>query len=199
MLEDPPIERPSVVVLAGGEGSRIGGAKPFRLLGGRRLIDRALDLARSYGSPVAVAARDPDALGQIGFEVIRDGEAEGPVGGLIAGLRFAREKAAALLLIPVDAPFLPADLVLRLAGSIGGNRCAVASSGGQLHPVCSLWRVDALGAITAYLATGRRSLHGFADWVGYSTAEWTGGPQDRFFNLNTPSDLNEAERRLTAR
>jgi molybdopterin-guanine dinucleotide biosynthesis protein A len=36
----------SVVVLAGGEGRRIGGAKPLRLLAGERLVDRALHQAR---------------------------------------------------------------------------------------------------------------------------------------------------------
>ncbi|WP_138141283.1 NTP transferase domain-containing protein [Brevundimonas vancanneytii] len=44
-----------VVILAGGEGRRMGGRKPERLLAGRPLIAHAVDQARKWGDPVAVA------------------------------------------------------------------------------------------------------------------------------------------------
>ena len=47
-----------VVVLAGGEGRRIGGGKPGLMLGGVSLLDRALALAAGYGRPVAIAVRE---------------------------------------------------------------------------------------------------------------------------------------------
>ena len=46
-----------IVILAGGEGRRIGGGKPQRLLGGETLLDRALRRARSWSDEVLVAAR----------------------------------------------------------------------------------------------------------------------------------------------
>jgi molybdopterin-guanine dinucleotide biosynthesis protein A len=46
-----------IVILAGGEGRRIGGGKPQRMLGGETLLDRALGRARSWSDEVLVAAR----------------------------------------------------------------------------------------------------------------------------------------------
>jgi molybdenum cofactor guanylyltransferase len=72
----------------------------------------------------------------------------------------------------------------------------VASSGGHLHPVCGLWRVSALDAVPAYLASGRRSLRGFAEAAGFTAVDWPIEPLDPFFNINTPEDLAAAERLL---
>lgn len=48
-----------VVVLAGGEGRRIGGGKPQRQLAGQTLLARALALAGSWSAHVAIAVRHP--------------------------------------------------------------------------------------------------------------------------------------------
>jgi molybdopterin-guanine dinucleotide biosynthesis protein A len=185
----------AVTVLAGGDGSRIGGLKPLRLLAGRRLIDHALDLARSYSSKVAVSVRNHEQLEGIDAVLIEDDPVEGPIGGVIAGSRFARATASPLLLLmPVDTPFLPRDFAERLKEAIGPHGCAIACSGGKLHPACSLWRVECVEKLSDYLATGRRSLGGLAAWMGFAAVEWSAGNVDPFFNINTPDDLTEAEK-----
>lgn len=188
----------AVVILAGGEGRRIGGGKPLRLLGGERLIDRALRLARGWSDCVAVAVRGEAQLGAIDAALILDEPAiAGPLAGLAAGLRFARSCGRLLLLtIPADAPFLPPDLAGRLQSAIADHGCALARSGGQLHPSCGLWRGSALDRLPSYLETGRRSLGGFAEMVGFAAAEWAIGSRDPFFNVNSAEDLAEAERQV---
>lgn len=188
-----------VVILAGGEGSRIGGAKPLKALGGERLIDRALRQARSYSDVLAVAVRNASQAAAVDAKLIEDAAVEGPLGGLIAGLRFAKDEGCGLLLvIPADMPFLPRDLLKRLSGKMGSNGCAIAGSGGRAHPVCSLWRVQVVDRIPRYVESGKRSLHGFAELVGHSLVDWPGGADDPFFNVNSPEDLAEAERRLAS-
>lgn len=189
----------AVVVLAGGEGLRIGGAKPLRRLRGERLIDRAARQARGWSDAVAVALRRPGQLGEIEVEtVIDETNVAGPLAGLIAALKYARERGrTSVLTIPADTPFLPPDLPMRLDGAIGGQACALASSGGRLHPACGLWRASAFEQVEAYLATGRRSLNAFAELIGYVAVEWPGGPADPFFNINTADELAQAELRWT--
>lgn len=187
----------AAIVLAGGEGSRIGGCKPLLRVGGERLIDRAVRLARTYSDFAAVAVRNPAQVPDLDAELIQDEAVEGPLGGLVAGLRFARKaNTGFLLVIPADTPFLPADLLLRLGEAIGVGSCAVSSSGGRIHPVCSLWRTNVAARIEAYVAMGRRSLLGLADFVGAATAEWPGGPNDPFLNINSAEDWEIAERRF---
>lgn len=188
----------AVVILAGGQGTRIGGRKPLRLLGGERLIDRALVMARQWSDCVAVSVRNPLQLGTIAVPIILDpAEVEGPLSGLVAGLHFARDTGRRLLLtIPADMPFLPEDLLERLSRQIDNQGCAVAASGDELHPVCALWDVTrSLERLDAYLASGRRSLKGFAEIIGSARIDWPGEPEDPFFNVNDLDDLAKAERR----
>lgn len=185
----------AAVVLAGGEGRRIGGRKPLRALAGRTLLDRAVTQARAISDTVAVAVRDPDQAGGSGrIEFITDAAWEGPLGGLAAALDFARDRGmAAVLTLPCDMPLTPPDLAAGLAGAIGERKAALAASGGRLHPVCGLWRVEALDRLTAYAQAGGRSLRGLAAEIGFSTVDWPVAPVDPFFNVNTAEDLARAE------
>lgn len=184
-----------VVILAGGEGRRMGGAKPLRRMGGETLIARATALARSWASEVRLAVRSAGQVLGSDLPLLSDDPAiEGPLAGLKSALVAARSTGAAeVLTIPCDAPFLPGDLAPRLRAARAGKGAAVAASGGQLHPTCALWDARSLDALPAYLARGRRSLAGFAEAVGLVAVDW---PERCFVNVNTPDDLAAAERRL---
>ena len=186
-----------MVVLAGGEGRRIGGRKPLLMLAGERLIDRALRQARTWSDLVAVAARDPAQVEPLDTPIIRDDpQIAGPLAGLASALRFgAQARREFVLIMAADMPFVPRDLPARLVSAIGEASCAMASSGGQQHPVCGLWRTSVLDQLPAYLAGERRSLKGFARLVGCREVEWPAGAPDPFFNINTGADLLEAQRR----
>lgn len=183
--------RPAVVILAGGESRRMGGGKPLRLLGGRSLLERALERAKGWSDEVVVAVRHAGQLGEEGAAMLIDPPGlEGPIGGLASALRLKRR---VVLTVPCDMPFLPDNLVERLAAALPGHEAALAASGGHVHPVCGLWRTDALARVRGYAASGRRSLIGFAETIGYAAVTWPGDP---FFNVNSPEDLAEAEARL---
>jgi molybdopterin-guanine dinucleotide biosynthesis protein A len=188
----------AVVILAGGEGRRIGGAKPLRQLGKRRLINWALDRAQCWSNVVAVAVRDFAQAPSVNAEIVQDDAVEGPFGGLAAGLKFVRTKGYPFLLtIPADMPFLPPDLLDRLRAAIEDFGCAIASSGGHAHPVCGLWRASTLEKVDDYVLSGGRSLKGFSALVGAIEVEWAAGQKDPFFNINSADDLAEAEKRIT--
>lgn len=186
-----------VLVFAGGQGVRIGGAKPQRALAGRRLVDHAVHIARRFGGKVAVGLGAPGQFHVEGARVVMDQSGvEGPVASLAAGLNWVRKVGADLLLtLPCDAPFLPCDLGVRLKPrlELSGAAMAMAARHGRLHPSCGLWRTSAIAALTNYLSSGRRSLRGFAEEVGYSVEDWGAPERDPFFNINTPEDLAVAE------
>jgi molybdenum cofactor guanylyltransferase len=185
----------AVVILAGGEGRRIGGGKPLKRVREHRLIDRALRQALLWSDLIAIAVRDAAQVEPVDAPLIMDADVPGPIGGLISGLRFAREHDRGFLLgIPADMPFLPQDLLDKLAANIGDHACALAQSAGQLHPVCGLWRSTAFDDVRSYVETGRRSLKGFAAQVGFASVDWRIDAADPFFNVNTNEDLAEAAR-----
>lgn len=181
------------VVLAGGEGRRMGGAKPTRRFGRTTLAAHALELARSYGADVAMAVRDAaQVCGVVDAPLLFDDPGiEGPLAALASALRFAQARGAnEVLTLPCDSPYLPPDLGRRLRLALrDGHGVVIAQSRGRLHPVCALWRAEALDALPDYLATGRRSLNGFARAVGLSIVDWGFAHPDPFANANTPGEL----------
>ncbi len=113
--------------------------------------------------------------------------------GVKAGLAWARAAGAELLVsAPCDTPFLPADLVSRLAQALTPEAgAATARTTEGLQPLCTLWRCDRLEAVQAALAGGehpaiRKVLAGLgAVEVGFDDAR-------AFDNINTPQDLTNS-------
>jgi molybdenum cofactor guanylyltransferase len=189
----------AAAILAGGDGRRIGGRKPEKVLLGRPLLDWVAACARRQSDRLAVAkrgARNGDRAADIC--VLHDDERlAGPIAGLDSALRWAgAEGADWLLTLPCDTPFAPDDLAdrLRCAANDAEASVAMARSSGALHPACALWRADLAPALRTYAASGRSSLIGFAESVGYTAVDWPDAPADPFFNVNTPEDLAEAAR-----
>ena len=176
------------------------GLKAGRILGGQTMLERALELASRYSALLALSVREPGQASGASVLLLTDDPAlPGPLAGVASALRFAAETGApAVLTIPVDAPFLPDDLALRLAGALApGVGVALARSGDRLHPVCALWRAGLGQQLQAYASTGRGALMGLADAVGWAAVDWPTEPVDPFFNVNTPDDLARAEALLS--
>ena len=97
---------------------------------------------------------------------------------------------------PVDAPFLPEDLVRRLmAGAAqAGTPLAVAASGGRTHPVVGLWRPQLRDDLAeALLVEKLRKIDRWTARHGCAAVDWPIAPVDPFFNANTPEDVAAAD------
>lgn len=187
---------PAIVIAAGGDGSRMGGSKPQRLLAGRRLIDHAVNWATQHSVCIALAVRPGDDDLGTGLPVVIDETMGiGPISALASAIRFARDQGQnQVVMIGCDMPFLPDDLVTRLSLALADHGSAMPVSNGRLHPMAALWKADA-AAIDAYMATGGQSLWRFAETVGMVRVEWA-GTVDPFANINDAESLAAAEERL---
>ncbi len=190
------------VVLAGGDGRRIGGAKPDRLLAGQSLLAHVCD---GVTGPLAVAVRADTSLPEIpGAERIIDPPGiAGPLAALVSAFAWARGRGLCWVqLRPCDAPFLPADLTHSLLARAisSGALSALPESLERLHPACGLWHVTLLALAEQRALAGRLSLIGLAHAAGHASVAWEAAPdQDPFANINTPEDLLAAEARLSRR
>src|ERR1700686_5566856 len=103
------------VVLAGGRGSRLGGAKAGVLLGGRPLIQHVLDAVRAGGLEPVVVAKADSVLPPLDCRlVIEPAQPRHPLCGIVAGLRAVEEPGVAVC--ACDMPFLPGALLAWLPG-----------------------------------------------------------------------------------
>ena len=195
--------RPFGLVLAGGQARRMGGAdKALLPLNEQTIMARIAERLHAQCNGFAVSANGPLSRWAPHTDLILSdvtpGRA-GPLAGVLAGLAHLKAKGRSetlLLTVPGDAPFLPDDLVDRLwtAREQAGAATSVAASGGRLHPVAALWSVGVRDRLEDALAGGLRGVLAFHALVGYATAVWPVEPLDPFFNVNTPEDLQEAER-----
>src|SRR5512139_811209 len=148
------------IVLAGGQGRRMGGVdKGLQALRGRPMIAAVLErLAPQVDEILINANQNLEAYARFGHRVVPDaiGGFAGPLAGLHAGLGAARHELVAT--VPCDSPFLPADLIARLKNALKQNDLAVAKTGEQPHPVFSLVRVAVREHLSKFLASGGRKI-----------------------------------------
>jgi molybdopterin-guanine dinucleotide biosynthesis protein A len=192
------------LLLAGGLSRRMGGGdKALRLLGQKTLLDHVIDRMRPQVAALVLNANgDPSRFARFGLPVVPDSIAgfAGPLAGILAGLDWAvanRPDCAHIVSVATDAPFLPGDLVARLAEGMAdaGAELACAASGGQMHPVIGLWPVNLREALReAVAAEGIRKVDQWTARYRLAAVEFpheTPGV-DPFFNANRPEDLDRA-------
>lgn len=201
------VERVAIaVILAGGEGRRMGGEDKSRLdLNGKPLIRHVLDRVAPQARLTTVSCHeDPDRFADLGIPVITDESSErlGPIGGILSAMDWAatyHPEADFILSVPTDTPFLPHDLVrrLRYAREMADLNMACACSGDQIHPVVAMWPVAVRDILRRSLERApERNVRNWARRIGCAYAIWQSEPEDPFFNINSPADLEEARLRL---
>lgn len=178
--------RPPVtgLVLAGGQGSRMGGADkglvPYR---GRPLVDQVIArIAPQVDKLLVSANRNLDEYAQRGYRVIPDTLPgfQGPLAGVLAGLQAASDEW--LLVVPCDMPHLPADLVARLLAARQGFSIVIADDGIRTHPAVMLIHAGLAENLADYLAAGKRSVRGFQESTGFAKARFDAA---EMANINT--------------
>jgi len=190
--------RVSGIVLAGGQGSRMGGVdkglQPFR---GKPMVAHVIErLAPQVDELLINANRNPDDYARFGHRVIADEIAgfAGPLAGFERGLAHASGELVAT--VPCDSPFLPADLIARLRTQLesADAELAVARTGDQPHPVFTLMRRDVLPSLQRFLGSGQRKID---RWYGeLRVAEVAFDDEaDAFLNINTREELAKLEPR----
>lgn len=181
------------IVLAGGQGRRMGGVdKGLQLLHGKPMVAAILArLAPQVDEILINANQNLKAYEAFGHRVVPDaiGGFAGPLAGLHAGLSEARHEL--VLTVPCDSPFLPHDLFMRLQKQIGEKDLAVAKTGYQPHPVFALVRTAVRKNLEDFLSRGGRKIDAW--YASLKVVEVSFDDEaDAFRNINTREELNNA-------
>lgn len=180
------------VILAGGQGRRMGGAdKGLQELGGRPMAAHVLErLAPQVGAVLISANRNLERYAELGCPVLPD-TLDGYAGPL-AGLQAALAQATTPLLVtaPCDSPFLPADLVARLHDGLVAQQAelAVACADGRAHRAFCLLRRELLPGLDAFLAAGERRVGLWHASLKVAEVDFS-DEAAAFGNINTTDEL----------
>jgi molybdopterin-guanine dinucleotide biosynthesis protein A len=198
----PPRAGALGIVLAGGEGRRLGGVVPKALArcAGRTLLERAVDTLAATCGRIVVAAPAALALPGCAAERAADAGGGGPLAGVIGGWR--ADPTCAAVVLGVDFPLARAAALAALLERLGSSDAVLPSPGGRLQPLFAVYAPAALATLEASFASGERSITRAAAGLtgprpGDAELAALPGGLDNFFNVNTPEDLAEAARRLS--
>ncbi len=178
------------VVLAGGRGSRLGGAKAGALFAGRPLIEHVLDAVRAGGLEPVVVAKPDSVLPPLDCRVVFEPAApHHPLCGIVAGLRATAEPA--VVVCACDMPFLTGELLAWLWAL--DAPFAVAAGGGRMQPLLGRYSASLLDALEAQLVTAA-PMREVARVLGArvlaeAELEPFGDPARLCLNINTPDEL----------
>ncbi|MBF58054.1 molybdenum cofactor guanylyltransferase [Halomonas sp. FeN2] len=190
------------MVLAGGEGRRMGGRdKGLEPFAGLPLVGHVVKRLEGRVAELLINAnRNADAYRFFADRVIADvvmdgaeGGFKGPLMGIYSGLRAA--KTPWLLVAPCDSPALPDDLVARMVQGVGQHDIAVAFDGERLHPVVALLRTSLADDLAATLAVGERKIDRWYARHNWCKVDMSDCP-DAFANLNTEEEKLHLEKVL---
>jgi molybdenum cofactor guanylyltransferase len=181
------------VLVAGGQGSRLGGlAKGLLRLDGEPIAGRALRLFGELFSQSLLVANDAAPYAALGVRTTPDVvPGRGAPGGLHAALSAARTDwvfAAAC-----DMPFLDAGQIAWLAAQREGATAVAVVWRGRLQPLHAFWSRACLPTVDRMIREGEPSMWRLATAVGarlVDEAAWrVVDPDGRAFeNVNTPED-----------
>ncbi len=190
-----PAARPLGAVLAGGRGSRLGGAKALAELGGRPLILHPIEAVAAAGlEPVVVAKRGSELPTILPCPVLLEPDLpRHPLCGIVAALREAGGRP--LVAVGCDMPFLDPGLLAWLGAA--PEPLVAPALEGRLQPLPARYGAALLPALEAALERGeplRATLEALGPrLVAERDLARFGDPRRLCFNVNDRAGLERAE------
>jgi molybdenum cofactor guanylyltransferase len=177
-------------VLAGGQGSRLGGeSKPAALLAGRALVTYPLAALRQVCERVAVVCKRDTRLPELrGAERWDEpDEPQHPLAGIVHALE--RAGGEPVLVCAADMPFVTADACRSLLAAPQKATAVVAAADGVLQPTFGVYAPRALETLRA--APPDAPLTRTVEQLHPTRVAF---PIQLVKSVNTPEDLAEAEK-----
>jgi molybdenum cofactor guanylyltransferase len=186
------------VVLAGGLGRRMGGAKATVELNRRPLISYPMEAVwRALGHVTIVAKIDTELPSMPGAEIwIEPEEPRHPLIGIVHAISLAEGRP--VVICASDMPLVTPDLIGRIACADPGNAPAVvASARGEIQPLLGCYQPSALAPLSAAARDPAIRLREAVAALEPACHEVE--DLDCLFNVNTPAELLQASGMLDRR
>lgn len=187
------------LILAGGQGTRMGSVdKGLQTLAGQPMVQHVIQRLQPQVQQLHINANQNQAVyAEWGFPVWADAMPDfaGPLAGLQTGLMHCTTPY--LVTVPCDSPYLPLDLVARLAQALQAQEAdlAVAVTGvgvqRQPHPVFCLAKASLLPHLTQYLESGGRKMGAWHATLQVAAVHFE--DESAFRNINTLDELQQSQ------
>jgi molybdenum cofactor guanylyltransferase len=181
----------TAVILAGGQGRRMGGQdKGLIDFDGRLMVEILIEHLRRQQVDVLINAnRNQTAYQAYGCPVISDDleDFQGPLAGFASAM--AAVNTEFILTLPCDSPLLAVSFVNRFIERYNQKTAnvSVAHDGERLQPVYALINTSLLDDLKEFLQSGERKIDRWYAKHDYELVDFS-DEKSMFENINTPED-----------
>ena len=193
------------VVLAGGQSKRFGEDKNQAKLGNLTLLEHVLTkVSKKFEKILIISNQDLNLKMLNSITIIPDciqGNL-GPLVGVLTAMKWIRKNNKQYKLIatfPSDTPFFETSIIEKYKNRINLNESLLyfVRSNQKRHNIFGLWSVKLMDTLENDLVNNNfRKVEKWADKIGVKTINVKIDKFDPFFNINTKTDLKEAEKIL---
>jgi molybdopterin-guanine dinucleotide biosynthesis protein A len=194
--------RTGCIILAGGQGRRLGREKAWVELGGKSLLQRAISNLEFLNSEIIIVkapeGKLPPVSVGVNLKVVQDSVGgKGPLAGILSGL--VNSKYCYNLIVACDMALMNKDVVKYMLSIAKGYDAVVPRLGKHLEPLQAVYSKDCISEIEKLLAQNNRlKVAGLFSQVRTRFVESVeierfDAAHLSFLNINTPTDLKKAE------
>ena len=181
----------TAVILAGGQGRRMGGQdKGLIEFDGRLIIEILIEQLQNQQLDILINAnRNQAQYESYGYPVVGDDlkDFQGPLAGFASAM--VAVKTGFILTLPCDSPMLADSFAQRFieAHNRDAAPVCVAHDGERLQPVYALIDTGLVDDLKTFLQTGDRKIDRWYAQHDYSLVDFS-SETSMFENINTPED-----------
>ena len=173
-----------------------GEPKALMELGGKRIIERVVEVLGSVLPDLLIVTNTPELYAFLGLPMVPDVFPDhGSLGGIYTGLKAAKGEAA--FTVACDMPFLKSEVVRLVVSHAGEADVVIPKVGDQLETLHALYAKACLPHMEAVLQAKRFKVIGFFPQVKIleipeAEVARLADPHLCFMNVNTPDELARA-------
>ena len=193
------------VVLAGGQSKRFGEDKNQAKLGNLTLLEHVLaKVTKKFKKILIISNQNLNIKMLNSITIIPDciqGNL-GPLVGVLTAMKWIKKNNKQyqwIATFPSDTPFFDTSIIEKYKSRINLNESLLyfVKSNQKRHNIFGLWSVKLMDTLENDLVNNNfRKVEEWADKIGVKTINVKIDKFDPFFNINTKTDLKEAEKIL---
>jgi molybdopterin-guanine dinucleotide biosynthesis protein A len=193
------------VILAGGRSSRFGSNKADACLGNKTLLEHTIEkVEKNFLEILIVSNKENIKINKKNVFLVKDyikGQL-GPLIGILSAMKWVEQnnnKYKWIASFPCDTPFFDGSIIEKLKNCsiLDDHLLFFLNSGKKRHNIFGLWSLKLINILEEDIRSNNyRKVELWADKIGAKKVEVNIEGFDKFFNINTLGDLENAKKNL---
>ncbi len=199
------------VILAGGKSSRMGRDKALMNLGGKKVIERIIDIVKPVFREIILITNKPGNYKFLGLPVFQDVyRYKGPLAGIHSGL--LHSKTEKIFVLSCDVPLISAEMIKYITDFKTLRPITISYAAGYHQPLVGVYSKKIFEALDYHLKNFelllsrgeivKKKNYGMHDFLDSQQPEIINAEKldfysdELFFNMNNPEDYEKIKNKF---